>query len=149
MNYEILLVACLMVVAFLYSSVGHGGASGYLAVMALFGVQPELMKSSALILNLFVAGVAFYSFYRQGYFRWRILWPFLITSMPAAFIGARFHINPVLYKAILGIFLLFAAFRLFFSQNKESRNIREIPLWFGILVGLLIGFLSGLIGIGG
>jgi len=138
-----------MAVAFLYSSVGHGGASGYLAVMALFGVHPDLMKSSALLLNLFVAGVAFYSFYREEYFRWKLLWPFLLTSMPAAFVGARFHLDPDLYKVILGSFLLFAAFRLFFNPGKESNETRKIPLWFGLLIGLVIGFLSGLIGIGG
>ncbi|NVO21156.1 MAG: sulfite exporter TauE/SafE family protein [Bacteroidetes bacterium] len=149
MNYDFLLVACLMVVAFLYSSVGHGGASGYLAIMALFGIQPDLMKSSALVLNLFVAGAAFYSFYRQGYFRWKLLWPFLITSMPAAFLGARFHLDPVVYKTLLGLFLLFAALRLFFRLGSDSDELCEIPLWFGLITGLLIGFLSGLIGIGG
>ena len=149
MNTEVLLVLCLMAIAFLYSSVGHGGASGYLAVMALFGVHPEVMKSTALLLNLFVAGVAFYSFYREGYFKWKLLWPFLITSMPAAFLGARFHLNPDLYKLILGAFLLFAAFRLFFTPGRETSETRDIPLWFGLTIGLVTGFLSGLIGIGG
>jgi uncharacterized protein len=149
MNSEVLLVLCLMAVAFLYSSVGHGGASGYLAVMVLFGISPGLMKSSALILNLFVAGIAFYSFYREGYFRWKLLWPFLVTSMPAAFLGARFLLDPVVYKIILGSFLLFAAFRLFFNPGKDMIETRNIPLWFGFTFGLVIGFLSSLIGIGG
>lgn len=149
MNHEILMVICLMAVAFLYSSVGHGGASGYLAVMALFSIQPEIMKSTALVLNLFVAGVAFYSFYREGYFRWRLLWPFLITSMPAAFLGARFHVNPGLYKILLGVFLLLAAFRLFFNPGKGNSENRYIPLRLALLIGLVIGFVSGLIGIGG
>ncbi len=149
MQYELLFVICLMVVAFFYSSIGHGGASGYLAVMALFSVQPEIMRSTALLLNLFVAGIAFYSFYREGYFRWKLLWPFLITSMPAALLGARLHVNANLYKIILGAFLLFAAFRLVFNPKNETPTTRDIPLKFGLAVGLVIGFLSGLIGIGG
>jgi uncharacterized membrane protein YfcA len=149
MQNELLLVICLMVVAFFYSSVGHGGASGYLAVMAIFGIQPELMRPAALLLNLFVAGIAFYSFYRQGYFRWKLLWPFLITSMPAAILGARIHIHAELYKAILGTFLLFAAFRLFFNPRTDDRPLKEVSLRFGLPAGLFIGFLSGLIGIGG
>ena len=149
MDTQVLLVLCLLAIAFLYSSVGHGGASGYLAIMAIFGIQHEYMRSSALILNLFVSGLAFYTFFRSGFFRWRLLWPFLITSMPAAFIGARLHLTPTLYKVILGLFLIVAIYRLLFTQESRTWEKRVLPLWFGLLVGVIIGFLSGLIGIGG
>lgn len=149
MDSQVLLVLCLLAIAFLYSSVGHGGASGYLAIMAIFGIQHEYMRSSALILNLFVSGLAFYAFFRSGNFRWRLLWPFLITSMPAAFLGARLHLTPTVYKVILGLFLIFAIYRLLFSHEPRSDENRALPLWFGLLVGVIIGFLSGLIGIGG
>lgn len=149
MQHEIIILASLMLVAFLYSSVGHGGASGYLAIMAIFGTQPEVMRSSALLLNLFVSGIAFASFFRNGFFRWKVLWPFLITSMPAAFLGARVAVNPLIYKILLGVFLAIAATRLFLKSHETSHETRPVPLAIGLVTGAAIGFLSGMIGIGG
>ena len=91
---DILFFTILIVVAFLYASIGHGGASGYLALMAIFSIDPLMMRSSALTLNLFVAGVSFISYYRGGYFRWKILLPFILTSIPMAYLGAKMEINP-------------------------------------------------------
>jgi uncharacterized membrane protein YfcA len=95
---DLIFLVALFIVAFLYSSVGHGGASGYLALMALFGIEIALMKPSALTLNLFVSSIAFISYYRGGHFRINILLPFAITSIPMAFLGATLDISPELYK---------------------------------------------------
>ena len=86
-NFELLIIAAIFVVAILYSSVGHGGASGYLAVMALLGAMPEVTRPTALVLNLFVASIAFYRFYREGHFAWSLFWPFAVASIPLAFVG--------------------------------------------------------------
>ncbi len=147
--YELFFLILLIIIAFLYSSVGHGGASGYLALMAIFGMAPLIMRPSALTLNLFVAGIAFVSFYRGGYFKWRILLPFLITSMPAAYIGASIEMDPELYKIILGLFLLVAVLRMLMVQNRKFDNTRKIPIHWALLVGAVLGFFSGMIGIGG
>jgi uncharacterized membrane protein YfcA len=139
----------LFVVAFLYSSVGHGGASGYLALMAIAGISPSIMKSSALILNLFVAGVAFSSFYRAGHFKLKVLWPFAVASMPMAFVGAHLFINPTLYKIILGICLLISVAWMILKPQLKDRPIKEPSLAIALIVGAILGFVSGIIGIGG
>lgn len=144
-----LLYALLPVVAFLYASVGHGGASGYLALMALFSMSPETMKPTALLLNLFVAGIAFYHYYKTGYFQKRLFLAFAITSIPFSFLGGMFDIDASLYKKILGVLLIFAVLKMlpFFDKEAEKKNeIKVIP---GLLIGAVIGFFSGLIGIGG
>ena len=142
-------IALIFVVAFLYSTVGHGGASGYLAIMAIAGISPSLMKSSALILNLFVAGVAFISFYRAGHFKWKILWPFAITSMPMAFIGAQLSIHPQAYKIILGICLFVAVLWMLLKYRLAERPLKEPSLPIALVAGSILGLVSGIIGIGG
>lgn len=142
------IIPVFFVVAFLYSSVGHGGASGYLAVMALMGFAPNSMKSIALIINLFVSGIAFLAFYKARFFKFRLLWPFIITSVPAAYAGAHFEIDPSVYKVILGICLLFAVARMLYKP-ANSGNLKEISIIPALLIGGVIGFLSGMIGIGG
>src|SRR5687767_9760065 len=111
-NYEILFLALIPVVAFLYASVGHGGASGYLALMVLFGISPLLMKPSALVLNIFVSAIAFIQYYRQGHFRWKILLPFILLSIPLSFLGARIPIETQTYKLILAGCLVIATLRI-------------------------------------
>ena len=133
--------------AFLYASVGHGGASGYLAVMALFLIAPPVMKQTALLLNLGVSLMSFIAFYRQGYFKWNLFWPFALGSIPAAFIGARIPLTDSTYKQILGACLLLAVI-LMVVTLKESEP-RKLNLGLGVLAGFLIGLLSGMIGIGG
>jgi uncharacterized protein len=147
-SFEIFLIL-LFVVAILYSSVGHGGASGYLAIMVIAGISPALMKSSALLLNIFVAGIAFLSFYRAGYFKWKVFWPFGITSVPSAFIGARITINPHMYKIILGICLLIAVARIIYRPKTRDSQLKDSSILISLLSGLILGFVSGLIGIGG
>lgn len=144
-----LFLLLLAVMAFLYASIGHGGASGYLAVLALFSVDPSLMKSSALVLNIFVSLISFAHYYRGGHFKWKLFWPFALASIPAAYFGAMLSIEADVYKKILGVCLVFPILRLAGAFGKEKDETRELPLSHGLLIGAIIGFLSGMIGIGG
>lgn len=148
---DVLFCFLLLVVAFLYSSVGHGGASGYLALMALFAFSTATMKPTALVLNVFVAGIATLHYTRAGHFHWRQFWPFALGSIPMAYLGGSMQIDPVLYKRILAIFLVVAILRILIQSNKTSARLtqEEIPRIAGIVLGAGIGFFSGLIGIGG
>ncbi len=148
-SMEYIFLILLFFVAALYSSVGHGGASGYLALMALFGFEQYLMKSSALTLNLFVAGISFYSFYRKGYFKIKVLLPFVLGSIPMAFLGAKLNIDSNLYKLILGVVLLIAVARMFFSPKGEYNKSKNPIFFVAVIIGAVVGFFSGLIGIGG
>ena len=148
-QYELLFVIGLMLIAFFYSSVGHGGASGYLALMALFGFAPGSIRYYALILNLVVSAIAFISYYRAGFFRFKKVLPFLITSMPAAYIGAQFSINPTIYKIILGVMLIIAVMRMLIVRNTENENTQDPPFVLALGIGLVLGLVSGIIGIGG
>jgi uncharacterized membrane protein YfcA len=146
---EYVFLASLFAVAFLYSSVGHGGASGYLALMALFGIAPVYMKSTSLSLNVFVAGIAFLTYTRAGYLRLRLIVPFLIASVPMAFAGALVQVKPDVYEVILGIFLIFAVARMLFIPGSITGNPSKVPLLLALIIGAVLGFLSGMIGIGG
>lgn len=139
----------LFIVAFLYSSVGHGGASGFLALMAIYAISPEVMKPTALLLNLFVSLTSFYQFYRGKHFKWPILLPLAIASIPMAFLGGLISIEADFYKKILGLLLLIPVIRFFFFANFQSEEIQKNNILLSILIGSFIGFLSGLIGIGG
>lgn len=139
----------LFLVAFLYSSVGHGGASGYLALMAIFSVSDQVMKPTALVLNLFVASVSFIQYYRGGHFKWKIFWPLAIASIPMAYLGGLIHIDANVYKKILGVLLLVPIIRFAFFSNIRVDQIRPAKTGLSLLIGAVIGFLSGLIGIGG
>ena len=144
-----LLLILLLVVAFLYSSVGHGGASGYLALMSLFAFPVTFMKPTALVLNILVSMISFYFYYREKKFEWKLFYPFAITSIPFSFLGGMITIETHYYKIILGTVLIIAVVRLvgFFGKDKTITKPLNIPLALGI--GAVIGFLSGLIGIGG
>ena len=148
-EYVYIFLLILSIVSFLYASVGHGGASGYLALMAIFSVTPELMKPTALLLNLFVAAIAFYYYYKEGYFNKKLFISFAIASIPMSIIGGYIEVDTTIYKKILAVLLLFAILKMLNIFGKESAIIRDIKLWQGIVVGGIIGFFSGLIGIGG
>lgn len=148
-EYIYLFLAILPIISFLYASVGHGGASGYLALMVLFSFAPETMKPTALLLNLFVAGISFYYFYRAGYFNKKLFLSFAIASIPLAFLGGTIEVDANIYKKILAILLVFAILKMLNVFGKENHNIKTVKLWQGLLVGGIIGFFSGLIGIGG
>jgi len=148
---ETLTIAILFFVgAALYASVGHGGASSYLAVMGLFSLAPDVMKPTALALNILVASVATFKFYRAGLFSWRLFWPFAVASIPAAFVGGAVMLPTRWYKIVVGVVLLYAAVWMFRSALRPiSKETHSPPLWAAVLAGLAIGFLSGLTGVGG
>ena len=148
---ETLIVAILFFVgAALYASVGHGGASSYLAVMGLFSFTPSVMKPTALALNILVAAVATFKFYRAGLFSWRLFWPFAVASIPAAFVGGAATLPARSYKILVGVVLLYAAAWMFRSALRPlAKETHLPPLWAAVLAGLAIGFLSGLTGVGG
>ena len=139
----------LFLVAFLYSSVGHGGASGYLALMALFSITQDVMKPTALLLNLFVSLTSFIQFYRGKHFNWKIFLPFAITSVPMAFVGGLISVDDYVYKKILGLLLIIPIVRFLFFGNVKVEEIKKSNFIFSLIIGAAIGFLSGLIGIGG
>jgi uncharacterized protein len=148
---ETALIALLFFVgAALYASVGHGGASSYLAVMGLFSFAPEVMKPTALALNILVSAVATLKFYRAGLFKWNLFWPFAVASIPAAYLGGAMSLPARWYKVLVGVVLLYAAVWMFRSSLRPSnKDPHAPPLWAAILSGLTIGFLSGLTGVGG
>lgn len=146
------ILAGFLMVALLYASVGHGGASGYLALMSFFCITPELMSASALILNLLVSGLAFFQFHKKGYFSWNLTWPFLATSIPAAFLGGLIKINPKTYTILLMIVLVYVSARLMMTtimQNKGTIVFKQPSMVMAIGVGAVIGLISGIVGVGG
>jgi hypothetical protein len=146
-----MLLALVFFVAVAYASVGHGGASGYLAVLSFFGFAPAAMAPSALLLNLLVAGISFLAYRRAGHFVPRLLWPFLVTSVPCAFLGGVAGLSPRTYLLLLGAVLLFAAFRLLVVAPgaAEESFVRAPSLAAALPAGAAIGFLSGAVGVGG
>lgn len=148
MTIEIFIILAIFIVAVMYSSVGHGGASGYLAVMAFLGVMPEVTRPTALVLNLFVASIATYQFWRAGFFSWRTLWPFALASIPAAFVGGMISLPTNVYKIILGVVLMLAALRLAWKLTA-GKEIKQANILMALVIGAGIGLLSGLVGVGG
>src|SRR6266550_6721107 len=148
---ETVVIAILfLAAAALYASVGHAGASAYLAVMGLYSFAPSVIKPTALALNILVAAIATLKFYRAGLFSWRLFWPFVVMSIPAAFIGGATTLPTRSYKIVVGIVLLYAAVWMFRSSLKPLQAaVNPPPLWAAMVAGLAIGFLSGLTGVGG
>lgn len=138
-------------IAFLYASVGFGGATGYLAAMSFFDIPPRVMASTALLLNILVSGISFSAFYRAGHLRRELLIPFLLTSVPAAFAGGYFKISDEIYAILLYAVLAFVAIRLLFFSRAGEDDLpqRRLPLGAALSLGLGIGLLSGMVGIGG
>ncbi len=154
MNPEtiVLLFFLFLIIATLYSTVGHAGASGYLAIMALLSFAPESIKPTSLILNVVVAAIASIKFIRAGCFDKHIFLAFIITSIPLSFMGGYLTISPKYFKLIAGLFLIFSAFLLFFKtylNAKENRKTKQMPFAYGLILGSIIGLISGLIGVGG
>lgn len=148
MTFEILIIIAVFAVAVLYSSVGHGGASGYLAVMAFLAVSPAVTRPTALVLNLFVASIAFVQFYRAKHFDWKIFLPFAVASVPFAFLGGMIQLPTTVYKIILGITLMLAAIRLAVNLKSEGEP-RAPQIWICLIIGAILGLVSGLVGVGG
>lgn len=137
--------------AALYASVGSGGGSGYLALMSLVGFPPETMKPTALLLNILVAGIGTWKYGRLGHFSPRIFWPIAAASIPFAYWGGRLQLAAEVYRPMVGIVLLYAAFRLWRgSRGKQAPSpLKTLPTWASLLMGAAIGLGSGLLGIGG
>ena len=139
----------LALAALAYSAVGHAGASGYLAVMALLGTPAATMRPTALLLNLVVATIGTVQFTRAGYFRWSLFWPFAITSIPAAWLGGRLTLPESVYGLIVGGVLLLSALRLVLTRAASTQAITPPRTWVAMLAGAGLGLLSGLTGVGG
>lgn len=146
-----LLAAGMLVAAFGYALVGHGGASAYLAAMALAGIAPQEMRPIALTLNVVVSAIATYKFQRAGHFRWRLFWPFAVVSIPLAYAGGAITLPGQAYNALVGAVLIYAAWQLWRSarSGEEMRAVREPPIGWAMAIGAVMGLLSGLTGVGG
>ncbi|HSH40196.1 MAG TPA: sulfite exporter TauE/SafE family protein [Chthoniobacterales bacterium] len=143
-----LLIGGIVVVAFLYSSVGHAGASGYIAVMTLCGLAATFIRPTALVLNILVACVGGFQFWRAGHFSWPLFWPFALLAVPAAFAGGYLHVSSPILRPLLGAVLLFSATRLFFRQG-DPPEVKAPSRQVSLAAGAGIGFLSGVTGTGG
>jgi len=141
--------ALIFLAALLYSSVGHAGASGYLAVMAFLGTTPVAMRPTALVLNLFVASIGSVQFVRAGHFRWSLFWPFAVASVPAAFLGGLLSLPGTAYRVIVGIVLVLSAIRFVVTLRAPDTARHSVSRPVALLVGLALGFLAGLTGVGG
>jgi hypothetical protein len=145
------LAAGMLVAAFGYAAVGHGGASAYIAAMALAGIAPAEMRPIALLLNVLVSALGTWKFQRAGYFRWRLFWPFAVVSIPMAYLGGAITLPGQAYKVLVGVVLLYAARQLWRSgkRGEEIREVHEPPLGWAMLIGAAMGLLAGLTGVGG
>jgi len=147
-EFLLLLIAGVFLIATLYSAVGHAGASGYIAVMSLLSFSPSVIKPTALSLNILVASIATWQFYKAGHFSWALFWPFAALAVPFAFLGGHFNLPTHVFKVVLGVVLLYSAMRFLF-QSKSSLSIHAPPRTIALVSGAGIGFLSGLTGTGG
>lgn len=147
----LLLASGMLVAAFVYASVGHGGASAYIAAMALAGIAPAEMRPIALTLNILVSALATYKFWRAGHFRWRLFWPFAAVSIPFAYLGGAITLPGHVYKAVVGLVLVYAGWQLWrsFRAGAEMRPVREPAVALAMAIGAAMGLLSGLTGVGG
>ena len=151
MTTELLIFLCLaiLLVAFLYSAVGHAGASGYIAVMTLFGLAPTVIKPSALVLNILVATLTFYQFWRAGHFSWPLFWPFAVLSVPLAFLGGYINLPTHWFKMLVGLVLLYSAVRFFLASKTDDQEVTPPAKPLALVTGAGLGLLSGLTGTGG
>lgn len=147
---DLILAAIFLAVSVLYASVGHAGASGYLAAMALMSVPAAQMRPVSLLLNTIVATIATVQFARAGHFRWSLLWPFLLLSIPMAYAGGLIHLPEHVFQPLVGCVLLFSAWRMALdARPREPRPLRTPSTPIAILVGGMLGLLAGLTGTGG
>ncbi len=152
MNLMYRLYILVFVVAIVYSSAGFGGASGYLLVMSLFGIPSRVMASTALLLNICVAAISFGHYWRAGHFRFHLVLPFVIASIPASFLGGLMRLSDQAYAILLYLVLTYLAVRMLFWPTLSERpdwTPRPVSLWASLLTGAIIGLLSGMLGIGG
>jgi hypothetical protein len=150
MTFEHLFLICaaIALVAFLYSSVGHAGASGYIAVMTLFGLSLPVVRPAALALNIVVASLTSWQFWRAGHFSWRLFWPFAVLSVPLAFLGGYINLPTRIFKILIGIVLLYSAAR-FLIEPKFDEETAPPSKAMALSVGAGLGLLAGFTGTGG
>tara|TARA_Y100000590_G_scaffold348397_2_gene399403 strand:+ start:13226 stop:13966 length:741 start_codon:yes stop_codon:yes gene_type:complete len=146
---DLLIGLCLFAGAALYTSVGHAGASVYIAIMSLFGLPVTTIKPTALSLNILVSSYASLQFIKAKFYDIKLIIPLLVGAIPCAFIGGYINLPGEIYKPIIGVMLLYSAFRFITVKRKEERPPREYKLIYAILTGCIIGFLAGLTGTGG
>jgi len=147
-THLVFLCLAIAVIAFLYSSVGHAGASGYIATMTLFGLATTVIRPTALVLNILVATIGSFQFWRAGHFSWKLFWPFALLSVPTAYLGGYFQPSASVLRILISLVLLFSAVRLIFGRGDPAETVAPSkPTAVGVGAGL--GFLSGLTGTGG
>lgn len=144
-----LLTLAIALAALLYSAVGHGGASAYLAVLALAGTSTAVMRPTALLLNVLVAGIGVVQFTRAGHLRWSLVWPFLATAIPMAYLGGRLALPEAYYRPVIGVVLCFAAIRFVVTLQADDVPRTAPPRAAALGVGAALGLLAGLTGVGG
>jgi uncharacterized membrane protein YfcA len=150
MDQVLLLALLFLVAAVLYGMVGHAGASAYLAIMALVGVAPDVMRPTALVLNILVASIVTLRFARAGFVRPMAVLPFLLGSVPAAFLGGAISLPGEVYRPLVGATLIFAAFRFGVTAARAGEEFPpRFPVVLGVVSGAVIGLLAGLTGTGG
>ena len=147
-EYSYFLLILITVMAVLYSSVGHGGASGYLAAMAFFGLSPDVMKPAVFIMNIFVSSFVLWRLSRERYFNWRLFIPVAAGSIPFAYIGGSITLDESYYRLLIGALLILAALHMIF-RVPEHENVVPVKAWLALLFGIVLGFISGLTGVGG
>jgi uncharacterized protein len=147
---DLLLSLGMGIIAMLYTSVGHAGASGYLALMAFASVSPLIMRPTALVLNIIVASFSSLRFYKAGLFNAKLFFPLIIGALPFAFLGGKLYVPPEIYRPLVGIVLILSALRLLFPKSiRASDEVKHPPLLLSLLIGAMIGFIAGLTGTGG
>jgi uncharacterized membrane protein YfcA len=147
----LVLAGAMLLASFVYASVGHGGASAYIAAMALAGIAPVEMRPVALTLNVLVSSLATWKFWRAGHFRWRLFWPFAAVSIPFAYLGGAITLPGEVYKIVVGVVLLYAGWQLWrsFRAGDEMRAVRDPAIPLAMAIGAAMGLLAGLTGVGG
>lgn len=148
-SIDLIISFCLMLGAILYTSVGHGGASIYIAIMAIFSVKASVIKPTALVLNIFISSFTGWRFIKNGFFDLRVLAPIALGAIPLAFLGGYINTPSHIYKTIVGVILLMSALSLLMDKKNVDKNVKPPKTIWAVLSGCVIGFLAGLTGTGG
>jgi uncharacterized membrane protein YfcA len=147
---SIVIAVAVFAAALSFAIAGHTGASAYLAIFGILGLTPDVIKPSVLTLNIVVGIVAVYKFARAGHFSWRLIWPFIVTSIPFSFLGGLISLPTSIYRILVGVVLVYAALRMLFGESRKNETRAGYPsIWLSLLLGAGIGFTGGLIGMGG
>lgn len=149
MEVNLIIALSLLIAGFLCSSVGQGGATGFIAVLSFFSISLLTYKSFILVVNIIIAFIAFIQFNRKGHFQWKIMWPFLLTSIPFAFLGAKLELSGTLHNVVIGVILTLLAIGVWLHKQGDRLTNRPVDQILALIIGGLIGFSAGVLGIGG